>query len=72
MRLETHWWNGDRTPRGRRDVFIRSDGQMWEVEAVAGGNNGRSRVHRCPGRQSAEILAGAWMGGPGRWRKVAT
>lgn len=70
VRVERHWWNGDRSVRGRRDVYIRTDGESWEVEVQAGGGTGRSKVYECPGRQSAEILAGAWMGGPGRWLLV--
>ncbi|MER7007303.1 hypothetical protein ABT297_30270 [Dactylosporangium sp. NPDC000555] len=69
MRTESHWWNGDRTTRGRRDVYIRTDGESWEVEARTGG--GRSKIYQCPGRQSAEILAGAWMDGQSRWQAVA-
>jgi hypothetical protein len=71
VRVERHWWNGDHTPRGRRDVYIRTDGESWEVEARAGGGTGRSKIYPCPGRKSAEILAGAWMGGQSRWRVVA-
>jgi hypothetical protein len=70
VRVECHWWNGDRSIRGRRDVYIRTDGESWEVVAQAGGGNGRSKVYQCPGRQSAEILAGAWMGGRTRWLLV--
>ncbi|UWP85273.1 hypothetical protein [Dactylosporangium fulvum] len=70
MRIERHWWNGDSTVRGRRDVYIRTDGELWEVEARAGGGAGRSKIHQCPGQQSAEILAGAWMAGSGRWQVV--
>jgi len=51
-------------------VYIRTDGEHWEVEAQAGGGTGRSKVYRCPGPQSAEILAGAWMGERTRWRLV--
>jgi hypothetical protein len=72
VRLERHWWNGNRSPVGRRDVYIRTDGQRWEVEAQAGGNAGRSRVQVCPGKTSAEILASAWRGGYAGWRELAT
>ncbi|MCW3839726.1 hypothetical protein ONA70_06405 [Micromonospora yasonensis] len=71
MKTERHWWNGNRTVRGRRDVYIRTDGESWEVEARAGGDAGRSKIHQCPGRQSAEILARAWMDGQSRWQAVA-
>jgi hypothetical protein len=71
VRVEQHWWNGDRSARGRRDVYVRTDGETWEVQAMVGGTDGRSRVHRCPSKAAAEILAGAWMGGMTRWRKVS-
>ena len=70
VKVERHWWNGNRTLLGRRDVYIRTDGERWEVEAQTGGNAGRSRVHRCPGRASAEILASAWLGGRPEWREL--
>jgi hypothetical protein len=70
VRVERHWWNGDRSAGGRRDVYIRSDGQRWEVEAQAGGGTGRSKVQQCPGQASAEILAGAWRGGSPGWREM--
>jgi hypothetical protein len=71
VRVERHWWNGDMSPRGRRDVYIRTDGLLWEVEAQTGGSAGRSKLHRCPSRASAEILADAWLGGRPQWREVA-
>ena len=70
MRVERHWWNGDRTASGRRDVYIRTDGHRWEVKAQAGGDNGRSKVQECPSHSSAEILAGAWRGGRPGWREM--
>jgi hypothetical protein len=51
-------------------VYIRTDGERWEVEAQAGGSVGRSKVHSCPGRASAEILAHAWLGGRPEWQEV--
>jgi len=51
-------------------VYIRSDGQQWEVMARAGGDAGRSRTHRCPGRATAEILASAWRGASTEWREM--
>jgi hypothetical protein len=70
VRIERHWWNGNPSPRGRRDVYIRTDGQRWEVQAQAGGSTGRSKVHLCPGRASAEILASAWLGDRTVWREL--
>jgi hypothetical protein len=71
MMIEHHWWNGIQTRHGRRDVYILTDGQVWQVTARAGGVDGRSRTQRCPGPASAEILARAWRTGPGGWREVA-
>lgn len=71
VRVERHWWNGDRSVRGRRDVYIRTDGEHWEVEAQTGGGAGRSKVQQCPGRISAEILADAWLGGRQGWRELS-
>jgi hypothetical protein len=51
-------------------VYIRSDGLLWEVEARTGGEDGRSKVQQCPGQASAEILAGAWLGGRPEWREL--
>jgi hypothetical protein len=71
VKVERHWWNGRSERHGRRDIFIRTDGQLWEVEARLGGDPSRSAVHQCPGRASAEILADAWMGGRRGWQEVA-
>ena len=51
-------------------MYIRTDGERLEVQAQAGGDTGRSKVHPCPGRASAEILAGAWLGGRPEWREL--
>jgi hypothetical protein len=70
VRIERHWWNGNLSLIGRRDVYIRTDGQLWEVEAQTGGDSGESKVYSCPGRASAQILAEAWLGGRPQWREV--
>jgi len=53
-------------------VFIRSDGDRWEVMVQIGGSDGRTKVQECPGRASAGILAGAWRGGGAAWKEMAT
>src|SRR6266487_692734 len=68
VRVERHWWNGNRGLAGRRDVYVRTDGERWEVEAQAGGAGGRSKIQQCPGEASALILADAWLGGRPEWR----
>jgi hypothetical protein len=55
---------------GRRDVYVRTDGVVWEVEAQAGGTLGRSKVQQCPGEASAMILAKAWLGSRPEWREL--
>jgi hypothetical protein len=64
--------NGEREPEytGSRDVYIRTDGQRWEVEAQSGGIAGRLKLHRCPSRAAAVILAEAWLGGRPEWREL--
>ncbi|GAA2693709.1 MULTISPECIES: hypothetical protein [Actinoplanes] len=69
MRVEHHWWNGD-VRLQRRDVYVRTDGVLWEVEAQLGGPEGKSKVQQCPGRSSAMILADAWRGPRWRWREL--
>ena len=69
MRVEHHWWNGD-SRLARRDVYVRTDGTLWEVEAQMGGPEGKSKVQQCPGKASALILADAWRGPRWRWRKL--
>lgn len=70
MKVERHWWNGHTDQRRRRDVFIRTDGTGWEVEARVGGERGRSEVLHCPTLASAKILADSWMGGGKGWQEV--
>ena len=69
VRVEQHWWNGDNR-LARRDVYVRTDGEVWEVEAQMGGPQGKSKVQQCPGKASALILADAWRGPRWQWRKL--
>jgi hypothetical protein len=69
VRVEHHWWNGD-VRLARRDVYVRTDGELWEVEAQMGGPSGKSKVQQCPGKASALILADAWRGPRWQWRKL--
>ena len=71
MTVERHWWNRNTSARGRRDVYVRSDGESWEVEARIGGVDGRSRIQRCPSLAAAMILASAWRGTDSDWREVS-
>ncbi len=70
MVVEEHWWNGVSNPRGRRDVYIRTDGSQWQVQAQIGGASGRSKIQQCPSRGSATILAGAWRASGSGWREM--
>jgi hypothetical protein len=69
VRVEAHWWNGS-VRLARRDVYVRTDGERWEVEAQMGGPEGQSKVQQCPGKASALILADAWRGPRWQWRKL--
>ena len=69
VRVDQHWWNGD-VRLARRDVYVRTDGKLWEVEAQMGGPEGKSKVQQCPGKASALILADAWRGSRWQWRQI--
>jgi hypothetical protein len=69
VQIKQHWWNGISTARGRRDVYIRSDDERWDVKVQIGGVDGRSRVQECPSGSAAEIVASAWLG-TGRWKSM--
>jgi hypothetical protein len=69
VRVDQHWWNGD-VRLARRDVYVRTDGEHWEVEAQMGGPEGKSKVQQCPGKASALILADAWRGSRWQWRRI--
>nr|BFE64547.1 hypothetical protein GCM10020063_090730 [Dactylosporangium thailandense] len=36
-----HWWNGSWGRLNRRDVYVRSDGDQFELELRLGGSEGR-------------------------------
>ena len=69
MKIERHWWNGITSPRGRRDVYILTDGERWDVKAQIGGEGGRCKVQECPSLVSATILANAWRASGTGWRE---
>ena len=69
--VQRHWWNGSSTTRGRRDVYIRTDGMQWEVLVQIGGSSGSYRVQQCPSSVAAKILADAWRGSGAAWRELA-
>jgi hypothetical protein len=71
VKITRHWWNGNSSNRGRRDVFIRSDGDRWDVMVQIGGAAGRAQIQECPGRASAVILARAWRDPASAWRESA-
>lgn len=68
--IQRHWWNGNTTRRGRRDVFIRTDGRRWDVKVQIGGPTGTSQIQECPSSSAAAIVAGAWRGSSPTWREV--
>ncbi|MEU8821575.1 hypothetical protein [Actinoplanes sp. NPDC048796] len=68
--VQRHWWNGSKTARFRRDVYIRSDGRQWDVMVQIGGLAGRHRVQECPSGSSAMIVAGAWRGSEPGWQEL--
>jgi hypothetical protein len=37
-----HWWNGTYGRLSRRDIYVRTDGQTFQLELREGGSEGRS------------------------------
>ncbi len=70
MRVVRHWWNGSWGRLNRRDVYVRTDGSAWEVEARLGGAEGRVTVRACDGEASAVALATSWLDERFRWQQL--
>lgn len=65
-----HWWNAQWGRIGRRDIYLRVDGNQWYVEAREGGSEGRSRWWEFDGEDEALELVRALMAGDEDWREI--
>ena len=67
-----HWWNGTWGRLVRRDVWLRTDGQTWEVEAGRGGMEGRSAVLTYPDEAQARQELSLLLGEYGPWQRLSS
>jgi hypothetical protein len=62
-----HWWNGNWGRLFRRDVWLRTDGCVWQVEVKVGPNAAsRDYLDQDEAREQVEEL----LRGRGPWSKV--
>ncbi len=50
-------------------MYVRTDGQRWEVESLYGGPQGGSTTHRYNDEPSALARVEQWLDAPGTWRE---
>jgi len=70
MEQRRHWWNARWGRIGRRDIYLRVDGDRWFVQAREGGSDGRSRWWELAGEDEALELVQALMAGEEDWREI--
>jgi hypothetical protein len=71
MEQRKHWWNGRWGRLGRKDVFLRTDGDQWHVEQRAGGAEGVSRFYEFAGEEEAYEAVRALLAGDDDWRDLS-
>jgi hypothetical protein len=72
-----HWWNGasgDNAGKVRRDVYLRTDGRRWEVEAregseTPGGSRNRSTRRTYATEEEALAVLDEWLGDRSGWQE---
>ncbi len=72
MEQRKHWWNGKWGRIARKDVFLRVNGDIWHVEARAGGAEGVSQFFEYDSEDAALETVRAMLTGPGTWRELST
>jgi hypothetical protein len=79
VRTLRHWWNGATGDSAaevvRRDVYLRTDGRRWEVEATEGAigeHSARARSTRRTYSDEAEAqrVLDEWLGDRSGWQEV--
>jgi len=66
------WWNGTWGRLVRRDVYLRRDGEHWEVELREGGSDGLSRRRSFSRKYDALAFVTQALAAqePGGWRNL--
>lgn len=70
MQLIERWWNGSWGRLGRRDLWLRTDGVEWQIEARRGGADNEIDVivRLYDGEEEARAALARVVGGEGtRW-----
>jgi hypothetical protein len=73
VELRGRWWNGRFGRLARRDIWLRSDGTTWRVEARAGDGDSRKWEHDYVDEHEARAVIAEMMdrtGGPAGWRDL--
>jgi hypothetical protein len=70
MEQRKHWWNGKWGRLGRRDIFLRADGDQWHVEHREGGAEGVSRFSEFDSEDEAYEAIRGLLAGPDQWREL--
>ena len=69
--LVARWWNGQRDRSARRDIWLTSDGQVWNVRARQGGAGGREVVYDFTRAHEARAIVGRLIAtAPGGWKDI--
>ena len=64
-----HWWNGRWGPAQRRDVYLRTAGDQYVVEAREGGAAGTARRLATPSEEHALQLVDELLSDQQGWRE---
>ena len=65
-----HWWNGRWGRLARRDIYLRTDGDRYAVEAREGGADGTTRTWYPPTEEDALQLVDDLLSDQDGWREL--
>lgn len=71
MESVERWWNGARGRLARRDVWLRTDGERWQVELLVGGVEGHSSHWDFSDEAEARGLLRQLVEEEGGWRQLS-
>jgi hypothetical protein len=71
VELVARWWNGQRDPAARRDIWLTSDGPRWSVRARHGGTGGGEVQRQFTRDYQARAMVDQLMAAaPGAWKDI--
>jgi hypothetical protein len=74
VRTVRHWWNGAAGGTAgelvRRDVYLRTDGRRWEIEATEVGTRSRSARRTYSTEEEARAVLREWLGDEADWQEL--